>query len=64
MQEKLSRPTGRQLFERDASLYMDTDVGYTDAALFEGEDLPDEDEEEEEDSDDDEVPPLHNLIIA
>ena len=27
MKEKLLRPTGRQLFERDASLYDDIDIG-------------------------------------
>ena len=54
--EKLSRPTGRQLFERDASLYMDDDVGFNDAGLFEGEEIPsdDDDEDGDEDEDDDE----------
>jgi len=54
MKEKLSRPTGRQLFERDASLYLDTDVGYNDAQLFEDEDLPDDEEDEDEDDEDEE----------
>ncbi|EKX50235.1 hypothetical protein GUITHDRAFT_104049 [Guillardia theta CCMP2712] len=54
LKEKLLRPTGRQLFERDASLYMDTDVGFNDATLFEDEEFPEdeEDEEDEEEFDD------------
>lgn len=55
MKERLLRPTGRQLFERDASLYDDVDAGVEDASLFEGEELPDSDEEDAEDDSDDDV---------
>ena len=45
------RPTGRQLFERDASLYDDVDVeGDGDG----GDDGEEEEDEEEEESDEDE----------
>jgi hypothetical protein len=45
------RPTGRQLFERDASLYDDVDV---DGDGDGGDDGEEEEEEEEEESDEDE----------
>lgn len=51
MKERLLRPTGRQLFERDSSLYEDIDIGAEDPSLFEGEELPDSEEEEEEEDD-------------
>eukprot|EP00282_Hemiselmis_andersenii_P024299 CAMPEP_0172006838 /NCGR_PEP_ID=MMETSP1041-20130122/5771_1 /TAXON_ID=464988 /ORGANISM="Hemiselmis andersenii, Strain CCMP439" /LENGTH=237 /DNA_ID=CAMNT_0012660881 /DNA_START=14 /DNA_END=724 /DNA_ORIENTATION=+ len=49
--EQLTRPTGRQLFERDASLYLDTDVGYNDAELFADEELPSDDDDDDDDDD-------------